>query len=296
VRELFGHDSEVLEALFSLLVGIDPHRGGRFSCDRVLTHTDSEAQKLFMPQGQLSREILKLPAILMEEDSRLTSSHPTQLAYVGRVHDFVQGPSDIDFKCGPDALLPPIPVRPTLKDMSTELGIKDWELCRTHWAVKTADLFETLFRFSLKDAQKPRIHGIDRLLPIDPDQVSVMIRFRPDFDEVFDVLKEAAESLKFKCQRVKDIWEKDAIITDTASLIMRSRVVIADLTDRNANVFYECGFAHGVGRDVIPITQDAADNFDVQHLRHIVYQNTGLGRESLGKQISARLAAFRNIV
>ena len=54
--------------------------------------------------------------------------------------------------------------------------------------------------------------------------------------------------------------------------IEESDFVIADLSDKNPNVFYELGYAHAIGKLCILITKDA-DNipFDLKHRRHIVY-------------------------
>ena len=41
--------------------------------------------------------------------------------------------------------------------------------------------------------------------------------------------------------------------------INRARIVIADTTTRNPNVFYEIGICHTLGKDVILITQDSED-------------------------------------
>ena len=281
--------------MFSLLTGIDPYRGGSLGSDRVLEHTEAELRTAYTPAGKLDLAILKLPAILMPEiDSKLSPSSPEQLAYFGRIVECKPERAGVALKVAPDPLLPPIPIQPTLWDLREELGIADFEFRRTHWALKAPDLFETLYRHFLRDTRKPRVFGIDRLLRVDPDQVSVMIRFRADFDQVFEAVKRAAEPAGFKCHRVRDIWERDAIITDIANLIMQSRVVVADLTDRNANVLYECGLAHGVGREVVPITQDGADNFDVQHLRHVLYQNTEAGRAELTQRLLARFKSIRS--
>jgi hypothetical protein len=278
--------------MFNLLVGIDPQRGGSLPSDRLLSHTDQGLRAVYLPAGKLDPRILRFPAILMPEVSGSPSS-AEQVAHIGRVTDCRQEPGGGVVFTVAHGVLPPIPLRPTLWDLRQDLGIEDFEFQRTHWAFKEADLFEVLYRHSIDDTPRPRIHGVDHLLPIDPDQVSVMIRFRSDFDEVFEAVKEAAASADFKCHRVRDIWERDAIIADIANLIMRSRVVVADLTDRNANVFYEYGLAHGVGREVIPITQDQADTFDVQHLRHILYENTKIGRETLTKSLEARFRTIR---
>ena len=72
------------------------------------------------------------------------------------------------------------------------------------------------------------------------------------------------------------------IIQDVVSLIDKSRVVICDCTGRNANVFYEIGIAHTLGREVILITQNEADiPFDLRHLRYVKYLNNAEGRQVL---------------
>ena len=67
----------------------------------------------------------------------------------------------------------------------------------------------------------------------------------------------AAAAVGKKCKRADDIWNHESIIQDVVSLICKSSVVICDLTGKNANVFYEAGIAHCLGKDVILITQSA---------------------------------------
>ena len=80
----------------------------------------------------------------------------------------------------------------------------------------------------------------------------------------------AAVAVGKKCKRADDIWNHDAIIQDVVSLICKSSVVICDLTGKNANVFYEAGIAHSLGKDGMLITQSASYvPFDLRHLRYI---------------------------
>jgi hypothetical protein len=77
---------------------------------------------------------------------------------------------------------------------------------------------------------------------------------------------------------------------DVATLIDRSRVVIADCTTRNPNVFYEIGIAHTLGREVILIAQRESDvPFDLRHLRYIEYSTDPTGLAALARKIVARL-------
>jgi hypothetical protein len=110
------------------------------------------------------------------------------------------------------------------------------------------------------------------------------------FDGVYAALGAAAEAVGEKCKRADDIWNHDAIIQDVVSLICKSSVVICDLTGKNANVFYEAGIAHSLGKDVILITQSADDvPFDLRHLRYIQYLNNGEGLQQLTAKVTDRL-------
>jgi nucleoside 2-deoxyribosyltransferase len=55
--------------------------------------------------------------------------------------------------------------------------------------------------------------------------------------------------------------------------IRRADVIIADITHRNPNVFYELGLAHAAETPVILITQDNVEDApaDIRHLEFIVY-------------------------
>lgn len=66
----------------------------------------------------------------------------------------------------------------------------------------------------------------------------------------------------------------------------QARIVIADITGRNANVFYELGLAHTVGKDVLLLTQAVSDiPFDLNRFRHIVYADNMDGYELLEKEL-----------
>lgn len=96
-----------------------------------------------------------------------------------------------------------------------------------------------------------------------------------------------------RCLRADDIWEDDVIIQDVVKLIGSARVVICDLTNKNANVFYETGIAHTFGQDVILIAQHDSDiPFDLRHVRHIKYFPNEQGLGELAEKVSKRLESL----
>jgi hypothetical protein len=189
-----------------------------------------------------------------------------------------------------DPDMPPIPNR-MVQGMARELAIANFQFERTHWSVKDADLFRVLMKNLQPRRPRPNVFQLAPLEAIDRGLVSVMMPFHPAFDAVYRALQETAAAVGLRCQRADDIWENPAIIQDVVSLIDRSRVVICDCTGRNPNVFYETGIAHTLGRDVILITQNAADiPFDVQHLRYVRYLDNREGLDELRERLRPRLA------
>ena len=122
----------------------------------------------------------------------------------------------------------------------------------------------------------------------------VLMPFRPDLDELYSkTIRPAIEkSSRFRVFRADEIYGANAIIADIWDSIQKSEVVVADVTGRNPNVFYELGLAHASSKPVVILTQRIDDvPFDLKHLRVIVYENTALGRQRLQKSLQETMAA-----
>lgn len=125
---------------------------------------------------------------------------------------------------------------------------------------------------------------------IDQSLVAIMMPFDAAFDGVHAAIKSSCQKVGMSCQRVDDIWEHSTVIQDVFALIWRASIVVCDFTTRNANVFYECGIAHTLGKAVIPIAQHKSDvPFDLQHHRYLNYHGNSEGLETLGHDLQKRL-------
>jgi hypothetical protein len=130
---------------------------------------------------------------------------------------------------------------------------------------------------------------------IDPRQMSAMMPFDAGFANVYATIQAAGAAVGMTVNRADDIWVHTHIIQDIATLISRSRIIVADCTGKNANVFYEIGIAHASGREVILITQSMNDiPFDLRHLRAIPYLNNGEGLAALQTAIRDRATTLLN--
>jgi nucleoside 2-deoxyribosyltransferase/putative methionine-R-sulfoxide reductase with GAF domain len=103
--------------------------------------------------------------------------------------------------------------------------------------------------------------------------VFVLIPFHPNFRDVYELgIKGVAETLGFRCEKVDEIEFNDSILAQIYKGIQSADIVVADMTGRNPNVFYEVGYAHALHKDVVLLTQDAEDiPFDLKVHNHIVY-------------------------
>jgi len=79
---------------------------------------------------------------------------------------------------------------------------------------------------------------------------------------------------------------------DIVEAVRNSRIVVADLTCRDPNVFYETGICHALGKDVILITQDEDVPFDLKHIRHIFYEYTPRGMKRFEKTLKETIKSI----
>lgn len=103
--------------------------------------------------------------------------------------------------------------------------------------------------------------------------VFVVMPFEERFSDVYEVgIKPACADAGARCERVDEQIFLENILARIYDQIRQADVVVAEVTDRTPNVFYEVGYAHGLGKRVILLTQRAEDiPFDLVHYPHIVY-------------------------
>lgn len=107
-------------------------------------------------------------------------------------------------------------------------------------------------------------------------------------------LKPIIESCGFEAQRADDFTGHD-VMEDVWKGLNQAQVVIADITGRNPNVFYELGIAHTLGKNVILITQNLGEvAFDVNRYRIVEYEDNSDGYDKLRGQLTKHLSALKS--
>ena len=121
--------------------------------------------------------------------------------------------------------------------------------------------------------------------------VFVLMPFNEDFDDIYKLgIKEAAKEIGAYAERVDEQIFNEGILERIFNQISKADVIVADMTGRNPNVFYEVGYAHALGKIVLLLTQKADDiPFDLKHKQHIIYGNGGSKIQSLRSELTPRL-------
>lgn len=113
----------------------------------------------------------------------------------------------------------------------------------------------------------------------------VIMPFKKDMQEVYDdVIKPAVEEAGIACIRADELVGAASIIRKIIEHIYDAKIVIADMTGKNANVFYELGIAHALGNNTIVISQEEPP-FDHKSYKVIMYENTIGGGRKLHKEL-----------
>jgi hypothetical protein len=105
-------------------------------------------------------------------------------------------------------------------------------------------------------------------------------------------IKPAVEACHYKPVWMKEIPENKGITDRILSEIRRAEFVVADFTGNRHNVYYEAGFAHGLGREVISCChRDHVEGlqFDTRHLGHVVWETPADLRAKLEDSIRANI-------
>lgn len=293
--------------MFNFLVSGDPEawNGEPYTYERgrVFEYTEDAITSRFNELREDQLERLKgLPAVFAYESGRERDARVGVIEAIRIRHNSVIVSYHFDDR------IQPIPHQ-LLIDRRRSLDIGDWELNRTHWAVKDVDLFAFLEEQGLvapgqDDGDDVVIDDLPAPNPIpisptafripdeapDPTLLSLMMPFTNAFNGVRLAVRKASIKFGLVCVRADEVWDHDEIIQDIFSLIYRSRIVVCDFTSENPNVYYEAGIAHTLGKPVIPITQDIeALPFDLKHRRALLYSDTPEGLAQLEADIAPRI-------
>ncbi|MFP1681585.1 hypothetical protein ACLD0W_03685 [Alloalcanivorax sp. C16-1] len=105
------------------------------------------------------------------------------------------------------------------------------------------------------------------------DTCFVMMPFGEWFNRYYqEIYVPAIREAGFEPVRGDELFTTGSVVEQIWEQVAKSPVLLADLTGKNANVFYELGLAHAARKPVVFTASNIEDvPFDLRHLRVIVY-------------------------
>jgi transcriptional regulator with GAF, ATPase, and Fis domain len=102
--------------------------------------------------------------------------------------------------------------------------------------------------------------------------VFVLMPFKDKFENIYDCILQAAELQGMKCAKMNDLQVIGKISSAIYDSIERADIIVALMTDKNPNVFYETGYCHALNKPTIHLSSNAKDiPFDLKDYNHIIY-------------------------
>jgi hypothetical protein len=93
------------------------------------------------------------------------------------------------------------------------------------------------------------------------------------YDE-YKTIKDTCEAIGFGCMRGDEKNFESDIFPQMLKLIVKAKVIIANINGRNANVLYELGIAHALDKHVILVSKEPNDiPIDIKSRRFLIYKD-----------------------
>lgn len=125
-------------------------------------------------------------------------------------------------------------------------------------------------------------------------QVFVAMQFGEPFDTLYrEVIAPRADDLDLNVMRIDEVAGPGIILEDIKRQIAESKIVIAEITAPNQNVFYELGYAHALNKPTILLAQRGKElPFDIRSYRVIFYDDSIRGKPALEQNLKEHLEAI----
>jgi len=129
----------------------------------------------------------------------------------------------------------------------------------------------------------------------EPGTVFVVMQFSDPYQDLYtDVISRVIKDYNLRAYHAGEVFGPGVILDDIVRGIIDAKIIIAEITPPNQNVFYELGYAHALKKPTILLAERGKQlPFDISGYRCLFYENSigGKGRveEGLRKHLKAIL-------
>lgn len=146
------------------------------------------------------------------------------------------------------------------------------------------------------EATKTSVKGESESVREFLDTCFVLMPFGEWFDRYYkEIYLPAIKEAGFEPLRADSLFNSGSVIEQIWYQIRKAKVLLADLTGKNPNVFYELGLSHAAQKPVVFVAGSIEDvPFDIRHLRVVTFDVREPGwSERLRRDITAYLKSAR---
>jgi len=119
-----------------------------------------------------------------------------------------------------------------------------------------------------------------------PRSVFTVMSFKREYSDVFDSYKDVCKEFDFLAERTDESTSLERIVPRVEKGIKECAFVLADVSETSPNVFYELGFARGLGKPVILTARKGTElPFDVGDIPVIFWEIQRDLKDSLRKRL-----------
>lgn len=131
---------------------------------------------------------------------------------------------------------------------------------------------------------------IERSLAEPENKIFVIMKFGDEtVDSAYEgVIKPLGEKHGFDVVRIDEIQDSGNISEQILENISSSKLIIAELSGERPNCYYEAGFAHALGKEIIySINEKDKIHFDLSGYRFLTWRTEAQLRTKLAKRLKA---------
>lgn len=134
--------------------------------------------------------------------------------------------------------------------------------------------------------------GLSKVIDVD---VFVLSPSTSNHRETYSLIQETANELGLTCKHSEDSLTTGLIMEQIENNIQRSRIIIADLTDKNPDIYFKTGISDAKGKPVILLAHDD-DNLaqNLQGNSFIPYENSFRGPIELKRELKKQIKFIIN--
>lgn len=125
----------------------------------------------------------------------------------------------------------------------------------------------------------------------------VVMQFTKPYNELYsEVIRPICEEFGITSVRADEAYGPGLIVADIARQIAEAKVIVAEITPSNPNVYYELGYAHALNKPTILIAEKGtALPFDVSPFRILFYENSIEGKRQIEEGLKKHLKAILSV-